>query len=886
MKKTILIIGVCLFCVSLQAKVWVSNPTVEGRTEPLGLDVASPRLGWMLQSDEQKVMQKAYRLIVSSSQEKAARQEGDVWDSGIVKSNQSQWIGLSGLGLLPNHEYYWTVQVTTNKGKTGWTTPQKWSMGMMNTPWKGYWIGTDSLYPGETDSKHSRVAARYLRKSFKTLGEIRRATLHVCGLGLYQLHINGRKIGNSELAPLASDYNKSLIYDTYDVTHVLSSENVMMLTLGAGNYFAPRQHYQTNVRTTYGMPTALLNLIVEYQDGHTDTIATDDTWKLNVNGPIRYSNLYDGEMYDATQELGNVFHLQYDDSHWMQAQRMHSPKGKLVGNLSLPIVVYRKDKPAKLWKVSPKRYLVDFGTNETGRVCLHLQGLLRQDSVRVRYAELLGKDGASLYTKNLRSAENIDTYISNGNDAEWTIAFTYHGFRYAEIEGLEALSESDIQRELLADEMTEDGTNFYAEENGKPSLLNRLMENARRGIRSNYKGMPLDCPQRDERMPWLGDRTTGCLGESYLMNNHALYAKWMQDIEDSQREDGNISDVSPAYWRLYSNNITWPAAYPFGCEMLYRQYGDEAPIRKHYDSIKRFLSYMKEKFSKDGLITKDKYGDWCMPPERLDMIFSKDPKRITNGSLMSSCYYAYLCQMMARYANMQNISEDCSKYEQEAADMIAAINRTFLKDGKYDNNTITANLLPLAMGFVPEESKGAVERNLLDVIAANDEHVSCGVIGIQWLMRYLSDSGHGDVAYKIATQTSYPGWGYMIENGATTIWELWNGNTADPAMNSGNHVMLLGDLLPWCYERLGGIRPLKPGFKEIEIKPDFGVSILNKVETSHLSPYGLIKSCWERTTDGKLIWNVEVPANTSATLVFPNQKTKKIKSGKYHYSLR
>lgn len=880
-----LILSLFMFLASVEAKVWISHPTVEGRTEPLGLDMSTPRLGWMLQSDERYVVQKSYHIIVASTHDKAEKHEGDVWDSGIVKSDQSQWIRMSDLKLLPNHEYYWTVQVKTNKGTTDWSVPQRWSMGMMDMPWKGCWIGTDSLYPGETDSKHSRIAARYLRKEFKTLGNIRRATVHVCGLGLYQLLINGRKVGNSELAPLGSDYNKTLIYDTYDVTHALSSENVLMLTLGAGNYFAPRQHYQTKVRSTYGKPMALLNLIVEYQDGHADTLATDATWRLNVNGPIRYSNFYDGEMYDARQELGDVFHLDYDDNQWMQTQRMTAPQGKLVGNLSLPIVVYREDKPVRIWKASNKRYLIDFGTNEAGRVCLHFRGLLRNDSVKIRYAELLEKDGNALYTKNLRSADNLDTYISSGKDADWTTAFTYHGFRYVEVTGLDALSESDIKRELLADEMNEEGMNFYAEEYGKPSLLNRLVENARRGIRSNYKGMPLDCPQRDERMPWLGDRTTGSLGESYLMNNHALYAKWMRDIEDSQRKDGNISDVSPSYWRLYTNNITWPAAYPFGCEMLYRQYGDDAPIREHYDSIKRFLAYMKGKFCKDGLITKDKYGDWCMPPERLDMIFSKDPNRITNGTLMSSCYYAYLCQMMANFAEKLSLSEDCLRYRQEATDMIMGINRAFLKDGKYDNNTITANLLPLAMGFVTEESKDSVERNLLEQIIANDYHVSCGVIGIQWLMRYLSDCGHGDIAYKMATQTSYPSWGYMLENGATTIWELWNGNTADPAMNSGNHVMLLGDLLPWCYERLGGIRPLKPGFKEIEISPDFKVSILNKVETSHLSPYGLIKSCWDRK-NGKIVWDVEIPANTFAVLTLPNHKKVKVKSGKYQYVVK
>ncbi len=884
-RKTAMLLGTMFLSVTVQAKVWITSPTVEGRVQPLGLDLAVPRLGWQIGTDKKKVVQRAYHVLVCSSHEKAERHEGDVWDSGKMKSSESQWVEMNGFHPEPNHEYFWTVKVQTNKGTSEWSKPQKWSMGMMGRPWKGEWIGIDSLLAGESDQKHSRVAARYLRKQFHVKGDIRRATLHVCGLGLYTLQLNGRKVGNSELAPLGSDYDKTLIYDTYDVTEALSSDNVMLLTLQAGNYFAPRQHYQEKVRRTYGLPTALLNLIVEYQDGKADTIATDESWKLNVEGPVRYANFYDGEMYDATKSLGDVFSLSYDTRRWMVVRRMQAPKGKLKGNLSLPVTIYRKDVPTRIWKTTDGRYLMDFGTNEAGRIRLRMHHLNRQDTVRVRYAELLEKGGDAIYTKNLRAAANLDLYVSDGNERAWTTEFTYHGFRYVEVSGLPDLDSTDITRELLADEMRDDDTHFYVEENGKPSLLNRLVDNARRGIRSNYKGMPIDCPQRDERMPWLGDRTTGCLGESYLFDNHALYTKWMRDIEDSQRTDGNISDVSPAYWRLYTNNVTWPAAYPFGCDMLYRQYGDIRPFADHYPSIKKFLCYVREHFCKDGLVNCDKYGDWCMPPEKLNMIFSKDSTRITRGELISSCYYAYLCQMMATYATQLNYMDDVKTFRAEAEEMIAAINGKYLKDGKYDNNTITANLLPLAMGLVPDESKGAVEQNLLEVLARGDNHVSCGVIGIQWLMRCLSDMGKGDIAYQMATQTSYPGWGYMIENGATTIWELWNGNTANPAMNSGNHVMLLGDLLPWCYERLGGIRPLEPGFRKIEVRPDFGLPILNKVEVSHPSPYGVIRSWWRRDGKGLLEWEIVIPANTTAVLVMPDGKQKNVLSGTYRFSL-
>lgn len=317
--------------------------------------------------------------------------------------------------------------------------------------------------------------------------------------------------------------------------------------------------------------------------------------------------------------------------------------------------------------------------------------------------------------------------------------------------------------------------------------------------------------------------------------------------------------------------------------MLYRQYGDLRPMRKSYASIKRFLDMIRRENYKDGLVPYDRYGDWCVPPESPELVHSEDPARKTDGRLISSAYYFYLCRLMQRYAGQFGFSDDSLYFAREAATTLQAVNDTFLIGGKYSNGTVTANLLPLAMGIVPDSVKTAVADSLIHTITVkNDSHISAGVIGIQWLMRYLTDRGHGNLAYRLATVDTYPGWGYMVSRGATTIWELWNGDTANPSMNSGNHVMLLGDLLPWCYEYLAGIRPdlAQPGFKHILLQPDFSVDRLTRVSASHRSPYGIIRSDWQRK-GAQIIWEISIPANTTAEVHLPDGTVRNVGSGEY-----
>ena len=424
------------------------------------------------------------------------------------------------------------------------------------------------------------------------------------------------------------------------------------------------------------------------------------------------------------------------------------------------------------------------------------------------------------------------------------------------------------------------------------------MKNAWWGIIDNYKGMPVDCPQRNERQPWLGDRAVGSLGESFLFDNERLYTKWMRDICEAQRSDGCIPDVAPSFWNYFSDNVTWPAVLPISCDMLWRQFGNQQPIIDSYPSIKKWVFHMIEEYGKDGVVLRDKYGDWCMPPEKLELIHSEDPARKTDGGLLSAAYMIHIIKLMATWSDDVLKNGEGDKWRETALQMTETFNKRFLtiKRGTsprpghvlypdsvyYGNNTATANILPLAFGIVPEDCRQDVIRQVVKNICLNNKNsVSCGVIGISWLMRGLSDNGFADVAYRLASNRKYPSWGYMTENGATTIWELWNGDKANPWMNSGNHVMLLGDLLTWCYQYLGGIRS-RDAYKHIVLKPAFDILDCEWANVSFDSPYGTISSRWKKNLQ-HLEWDVEIPCNTTAEVYLPDGTTKQIGSGSYHF---
>ena len=870
MKKSILVSLLALLMMGCQvsggSSLKVEETTVEMRKNPEGVAVSAPRFSWQLVTDKQDVMQTAYQIEVADSEKGLQAGSGLVWNSGRVESGQSVLVKYAGASLESGQKYWWRVTVWTNTGDKAQSSIQYWSMALLDSSdWKAGWIGLNDSTNLKLDGERTILPARYLRKEFDLPSQPKRAVLYVSGVGSSVCYMNGERIGNDVFGPLPTWYDASVSYLTYDVTPLLKSgTNAIGVALGNGRYLSMR----ANGMVGFGLPRLMAQLNIEYDNGETVSVVSDDSWKATNHGPITANNEFDGEHYDARLELGKWTESGYDDSGWQLAERMEAPKGKLVAQLSPSLKVMEEIKPISVKSVGDGRYIVDMGQNMVGIQQVKLRGK-KDKPITMRFAEVLKDNGTELYLDNLRSALVTDIYTPAADgEFVWEPLFVYHGFRFMEISGLDyEPAADDFIGKVVYDEMATNGTFETSEE-----LINRLHKNAYWGIRGNYRGMPTDCPQRDERLGWLGDRTTGAYGESFIFGNALMYKKWLVDIEESMNENGSISVVSPRYWTIFHDDVTWPAAYFYVADMLYRQFGDDSSIKERYPSMKRWVNHMTETKMKDYILVKDEYGDWCMPPESPELIHSEDPARKTNGEVLSTTVFYSILQLMEKFAQMNGLPADAEEYAALAIKIKDAYNKKFFNPGtaQYDNNTVTANLLSLRLGLVPDGYEDKVFANVVEKTEKDCKgHVSAGVLGIQHLMRGLTEYGGLELAYKIVTNDTYPSWGYMIKKGATTIWELWNGDTANPAMNSRNHVMLLGDLLIWFYEDLAGIKntPASVGFKQILMEPVFPEK-LNYVNASHVSPYGRIGSSWKR--DGnKLEWNVEIPANTTATVKLP-----------------
>ena len=876
-------------------EISIVNPNVEQQFHPQALATAQPRFSWNYETDAQNVVQTSYRIIVASTIEKAQKNVGDLWDSQKVNSSQMLYIPYEGKTLGSRDQAFWKVitTVTSDRGRKTEVESEvnSFEISLLNQEdWQAKWIGHE--FDDDVLTGHTRVAARYLRKEFKLDKDIGKARLYVSGMGQYSAFLNGIEIAPEELLkPALTWFPKRVYFNTYDVTEMLTEgENAIGVILEGGRYTAIR-HKEVNPTgwdgpehvPNFGTPRLILQLEVTYKNGHKELFKSDESWKITNQGPIRTANEYDGETYDENYSLGDWTLKGYDDSDWLQAELVDAPEGQLSPQPNPNITIMEKLKPFAMFQKGDK-WMLDMGQNMVGFINITAHHQQPNDTLTLRFAELLTPDSLP-YTANLRSVEATDRYVTKTGDAHWHPSFVYHGFRYVEISGLRNKpSMDDFEGWVIYDEMPVTGSFECSNE-----IINAVYHNAYWGIRGNYRSMPTDCPQRDERMGWTGDRTTGNYGESYIFNNHQLYAKWLTDAEDSQWNNGSLPNVIPPYWRGYTDNLTWPGAVVTATDMVYTRFGDDRPIRQHYEAWKRWLLHMKNQYMKDdGIIHRDTYGDWCMPPESLELIHSNDPKRITDSPLLSTPFYCYLCGKMAKFAAVLNLSDDIQYFHEEIANATVAFNQKYFNYTHcyYGNNTVTANILPLWFGMAPTDLQQQVFNNIIDKTEKEcDGHVSTGVVGIQQLMRTLTEFGRGDLALRIASNDTYPSWGYMVRNGATTIWELWNGNTADPSMNSGNHVMLLGDLILWEYEYLGGIRALEPGYSKIQLKP-YPIEGLDYVNCSYQSVSGRIESHWKR--EGKHFeWNILIPANTTAQVFLPTAngyKTATYKSGKHHLS--
>lgn len=860
----------------------IADQRCEMLSDPLGIDVMHPRLSWEIFGNMRNIRQTAYQVFVASSMQKLESGEYDIWNSGKIKSDHSVNVIYEGKPLESAMKYFWKVKIWTNYGDSSQSALEYWSMGLLHPyEWKAKWIGLDRSFPWDSaHTKFSRLSARYFRKQFRVRDNIKSAVIYMTGLGFYKLYINGHRTGNQVLTPAPTDYTKSILYNTYDVTNeIKAGENVIGTILGNGYFFSMRQNYKPYKIKNYGYPKMLLQLEIEYKDGSRQMIKSDSTWKVTADGPIRTNNIYDGEEYDARKQMKGWNTVNFNDNKWLKAQPVASPGGKLHAQMNEKVEVMDAIKPVTINYLRPGVYIMDMGQNMAGWIKMKVHGE-RGTQVTLRFAETLQANG-EIATANLRDAKATEVYTLSGKGEEiWQPSFIYQGFRYVEITNYPGKpSISDFTGEVVYDDLT--ATGQFKTSN---VTINQIYHNAFWSICSDYKGIPVDCPQRNERMPWLGDRAVSSYGESFIFDNEKLYAQWLNDIEEAQNAEGAIPDVAPAFWHYYTDDITWPASYFLVSEMLYHQYGDIRPFKKHYASMKAWITHIRERYMKDYLIPKDKYGDWCMPPAALELIHARDSSRITNGELIATAYYYHLLTLMKNFAALLQRPSDAEQLGTLANKIKKAFNRQFFNQtkGYYDNNTVTADILPLYFGITPPNERKRVFENVVrEITNVYHDHISTGVIGTAWLMRTLTRFGRPDIAYRIVTARAYPGWGYMAASGATTTWELWNGNKANPGMSSRNHVMLLGDLVIWFYEDLAGIKsePESPGFKVIMMKPLLSDG-LKFVQASYHSVHGWIRSSWSKEGNN-FKWDISVPGNTKAVIYIPAGKENEVtESGK------
>ncbi|MDR1494053.1 MAG: glycoside hydrolase family 78 protein [Planctomycetaceae bacterium] len=743
--------------------------------------------------------------------------------------------------------------------------PDNWNRGDFDdSKWKNAEVvgkfGDASWGKIETGEGHPDIPARYLKYHVQPkANNVVRATAYISGLGYYEFSIDGKKIGDHVLDPILKDYNVSAPYVTYEIApERVNRPFDLGVILGNGRYYAPRGN-SFHGMVTYGFPKLLFKMVLEYGDGSKQAIVSNEDWDLTTEGPIRGNNDFDGEIYDARYEKNLT-----DPKVWQKAKKMDAPKGRLTAQNIPPMRVTEEIQPKSMKEVSPGVWVFDLGQNMVGWCRLKVKGQAGTE-ILLRHAETTLDDG-NLSMANLRSAKCRDIYTLKGDpNGEFYIPrFSYHGFRFVEITGYPGKPSLDS----IVGQVVHTDLPFTGRFESSNETINKIHKNIFWGVRGNYLSIPTDCPQRDERQGWQGDRAAESLGEMFQFDNVTLYSKWLQDIEDSQLPNGNLSDVCPAYYRFYNRNVTWPSAFIIVPESILKQYGDDRPIRRHYDAMVKWLKFLEADI-RDGIIEADNYDDWCVPPERKELIHSQDPSRKTAKGILATSYYIHDLNLVAKYAKILGKEDDAKAFSAKAAAMTEAFNKKFYNanTGKYDNGTQTSCVLPLYFDLVPADERDKVFGTLINNIErTTNYHIGTGLIGGQWLNRVLSSFGRADISYRFATNKDYPSWGYMVEKGATTIWELWNGDTANPAMNSGNHVMLIGDLTIWFYQNLAGIKS-EDGFRTIEMTP-IPVGDLTFVNAEYDSVRGTIKSQWRKTGDS-FFWEVKIPIGSKAFLTVP-----------------
>lgn len=827
-------------------------------TAPLGIDNPQPRLSWRLEDSRAGALQTAYAVFVDADSMQVVRGEARNWNTGKTKSDAIR-ITYGGEPLKPFTRYYWKVAVWDKKDRRSVSGVTAFETGMMACDsWQGCWISDGR----EIDYR----PAPYFRNVFSAGKAIRSARAYIAAAGLYELYINGERIGDHCLDPMYTRFDRRNLYVTYDVTDRLQrGDNAIGVLLGNGWYNHQSIAVWNFDRAPWrDRPACCMDLRIEYADGTREVVRTGPGWKT-AGGPLVFNSIYTGEHYDARLENPDWCKPGFDDSAWQAVQLRQAPSAHISAQQLRPIRNVTEFRPRNVRKLSETSYLFDFGQNMAGVTKLKIVGE-EGTELRLIHAERLREDGhadqsnVDVYYRGDRVTDPFQTdvvILSGRGEDEFMARFNYKGFRYVEVVSSRPI---EIGAENLTAYFMHSDVPQVGYIHTSSDLINKLWQATNNAYLSNLMGYPTDCPQR-EKNGWTGDGHLAIETALYNYDGITVYEKWLQDHRDEQRPDGVLPDIIPTGGWGYGtqNGLDWTSTIAIIPWNLYLFYGDPKPLSDCYENIKRYVDYVDRR-SPDGLSSWGR-GDWVP---------------VSKGSsleLTSSVYFYVDAVILARAACLFGKETDCKYYGALAEKIKNAINRKYLdpETGIYAGGTQTELSVPLMWGVVPEEMVPKVADNLARKVRDADYHLDVGVLGAKALLNALSGNGYAEVAYRVAAQDTYPSWGWWIVNGATTLLENWNLEATRDI--SDNH-MMFGEIGGWFFKGLGGINPdwRQPGFKNILLRPHFVG--LDSFEARYKSPYGEIVSNWE-VRGGRVKYTVRIPANSTAALTLPENVTGK-----------
>jgi alpha-L-rhamnosidase len=784
-------------------------------------------------------------------------------------------------------------------------------MGILdNTEWVGKWVGAP--FAG---GRHTTSPSPHLRHTFVTTKPVASARLYASAIGVYEAYLNGVRVGEDVLAPGWTDYHKRVQYQVYDVTTLINEgENAIGAIVGdgwaVGNIaWAGRQRYAE-------CPHFMAQLIITYQDGDRQTVATGQNWKASA-GPILESDFLMGESYDARRELSGWVSPGYDESNWSPVRVFDSEGPALVATNGPTMRRHGEIHPISM-KFHPDFirpcWIFDLGQNMVGRVRLKVSGPAGT-TLTIRHSEALNPDG-TLHTANLRSARNTDYYTLKGEAIEsFEPHFVFHGFRYVEIGGLPGEPSEDTITGIVIHTDTPVTGTFQCSD----PLINQLQSNIVWSQKGNFVDVPTDCPQRDERLGWTGDAQVFVRTAAFNMDVAGFFAKWMQDLEDAQHENGAYPAIAPnaIEWPISEGGPAWADAGIIIPWTMYQAYGDTRVLEKHYDSMRRYIEFLV-KTSKDHIRCYSDYEGWHGFGDWLALDGSDGREGATPKEVIGTAFFAHSAKLMAKIATVLGRPQDAEHFDTLSNDVRTAFLKNYVNsDGTILGKTQTGYLLALHFDLLPQSMRANAVAHLVEDIQRRDNHLSTGFVGTPYINWVLSETGHLDLAYSLLKQTTWPSWLYSVTQGATTIWERWDGWTHDkgfqnPSMNSFNHYAY-GAIGAWLYSSVGGIDfdPEIPGYKHIIMHPNPGGGLTSACADLH-SQYGPIHSEWVMK-NSSFDWRISIPANTTATVFVPapenaavqdngeaadsadsisllrregNVAVYKVSSGDYHFTVR